>query len=51
MLGRTGKPSSAASGTTRSTRKITLRALAERTRVAHTTYSRDPARKAQVARV
>lgn len=30
--------------------KITIRAVAERTGVAHTTYSRDPKRKAQIAR-
>ncbi len=31
-------------------RKITIRAVAERTGVAHTTYSRDPKRKAQITR-
>jgi uncharacterized protein involved in exopolysaccharide biosynthesis len=31
-------------------KKITIRAVAERTGVAHTTYSRDPVRKAQIAR-
>jgi hypothetical protein len=30
--------------------KITIRAVAERTGVAHTTYSRDPRRKAQITR-
>jgi len=31
-------------------KKITIRAVAERTGVAHTTYSRDPKRKAQITR-
>jgi hypothetical protein len=31
-------------------KKITIRAIAERTGVAHTTYSRDPKRKAQITR-
>jgi hypothetical protein len=31
-------------------KKITIRAVAERTGVAHTTYSRDPERKAQITR-
>jgi hypothetical protein len=31
-------------------RKITIRAVAEQTGVAHTTYSRDPKRKAQITR-
>ena len=31
-------------------KKITIRAVAERTGMAHTTYSRDPKRKAQIAR-